>query len=528
MITPRPIKLRIAIVVTLVLIPVVFLVGVGLYHLWDRGWSFIAYWPMAACLLASYGLAWYWTRRLRQPLPSTETEPLPGYWTDRDKQAWKVVESRITALKPLSPKDMTELSLYATMAQELALEVSRIYKPNAVDPFGHLTLPEILACGELVTVDLTRTVDEFVPGSHILSIRDMMRIRTVVDQATDWYPRLRNLYWAVSAVMNPITTGLQVAVTKGAMGPATKGVQQNILLWFQIVFLRQLGRYLIELNSGRLKVGAKRYRELLEEHDPNSRRNIEGAAAPPPTPTTAPPPVTIAIVGPVKAGKSSLVNALLGEQRAATDVLPLTAGHVRYTLQQPNLPTFTLIDTAGFGNEGPTEDDVKVAVDAAKIADLMLVVVPARSAARKPEVDFLDRVRSGLLAFPNLKMPPVIAVISHIDLLSPAMEWAPPYNWPTGSRPKEESIREAMMAAKEQFSTRVFDVVPVCTIVGKELGVRDELLATVATQLGDARGVSLLRTLHAEASSDQTKRVFSQLMNVGGQALKLLWEMAKK
>ena len=526
--TPRGIKWQIAVVTTLVVVPVLFLVSVGLYHLWDRGWSFIAYWPMAACLLGAYVLSWYWTRRLRKaPLP-TATAPLPGYWTDRDKQAWKTVEDRIAALKPQSPKEMTELNLYATMAQELALPIARVYNPKSHDPFSHLTLPEILACGELVTEDLNRLVEEFVPGSHILSIGDMMRIRTVVDQATDWYPRIRNLYWVVSAVMNPITTGMQVAMTKGAMGPAQKSVQQNILLWFQIVFLRELGRYLIELNSGRLKVGAKRYRELLAEHDPNRHANPESATAPPPSPTKVPPPVTIAIVGPVKAGKSSLVNALLGEQRAATDVLPLTAGHVRYTLQQPNLPTFTLIDTAGFGNEGPSEDDVKVAVDAAKIADVMLVVVPARSAARKPEVDFLDRVRSGLLKFPTLKMPPVIAVISHIDLLSPAMEWAPPYNWPTGTRPKEESIRDATMAAKEQFSTRVFEVIPVCTSVGKELGVRDELLAAVATQLGEARGVSLLRSLHAEASSDQTKRVFSQLMNVGGQALKLLWEMAKK
>ena len=43
--------------------------------------------------------------------------------------------------------------------------------------------------------------------------------------------------------------------------------------------------------------------------------------------------VTIAVIGQVKAGKSSLVNCLLGEQRAAVDVLPLTQTVQRYDLR---------------------------------------------------------------------------------------------------------------------------------------------------------------------------------------------------
>jgi predicted GTPase len=238
--------------------------------------------------------------------------------------------------------------------------------------------------------------------------------------------------------------------------------------------------------------------------------------------------VTLAIVGPVKAGKSSLVNALLGEQKAATDVLPLTPGVTRYTLKQPGRPTFTLLDTAGFGNDGASEADVKAAVEAARQADVMLLVVPARSAARRPESEFLDRVRAALSAMPQLKMPPVLLVLSHVDLLSPVMEWAPPYDWRAGTRPKEVQIREATQSAAEQFADRTAATVPICTAAGKEFGVKEELLPAVVAFLGEARGVGLLRALHVEATSDQTRKVVNQVLSAGGQLLKAWWESTKK
>ena len=60
---PGAAKLRIGVVAFLFLAPVLFLLGTGAYHLWDSGYAFIAWWPMALCFLAAYGLAWHWTRR---------------------------------------------------------------------------------------------------------------------------------------------------------------------------------------------------------------------------------------------------------------------------------------------------------------------------------------------------------------------------------------------------------------------------------------------------------------------------------
>jgi hypothetical protein len=238
--------------------------------------------------------------------------------------------------------------------------------------------------------------------------------------------------------------------------------------------------------------------------------------------------VSVTIVGPVKAGKSSLVNAILGEQKAATDVLPLTPGATRYTLRQPDLPTLTLVDTAGYGNDGPTDADLAQALAESKNSDILILATPARSAARKPEVEFLDKLKAAFSLLPHLRMPPVLVAITHADLLTPAAEWSPPYDWRTGTRPKERTMHEAVAAAREQFAGRALDVIPVAAAPDRVAGVRDDLLPAIAKLLGDGRGVGLLRALHAEAEADRTKRVVKQVLNTGQEVLRALWDSAKK
>ena len=543
-------KLRIAVVLGLFAAPVAFLAAVGSYHLWTTGWSFAAWGGMAACFLASYALAWYWTRRGKgaAALPRTGPGAAPEYWTDRDREAWKLVEAHAAAQEALTADQMGDYDRWAADARDLALKVAGVYVPGTTDPFGHLTVPEVLACGQLVTEDLTELVNKYVPGSHLLSIRDWTQARSAVDSASTWYPRVRNAYWALSAFIDPVKAGLQVLGTKAGLAPVFERVQQNMLLWFHTAYVHKLGRYLIELNSGRLKVGAVRYRSLLAEHaapegekrrggeeergreeekpngQPSSNPLLHHSPSPP-----LPPPVTLAVVGPVKAGKSSLVNALLGEQRAATGVTPLTARATKYTLDQPDLPRFTLVDTAGYGNQGATDADLAAALDAAKDADILLLAAPARSAARAPEVDFFTRLTAAFAAAPHLKMPPTVLVLTHADLLTPAAEWSPPYDWREGVRPKERTMREAVAAGREQFGAGVVDAVPVCAAPGREaFGIRDDLLAVVAAQLGEARGVGLLRALHAEAAADKWKRTRGQLLNAGKVALGAFLQGMKK
>jgi len=117
-------------------------------------------------------------------------------------------------------------------------------------------------------------------------------------------------------------------------------------------------------------------------------------------------------------------------------------------------------------------------------------------------------------------MPPVLVALTQIDHLSPAMEWAPPYDWQAGNRPKEVTIREAVTAVKDLFGQKVAGVVPVCGAPGKELHVRDELIPEIAERLGEARGVSLLRALHIDSAVHRTRKVVGQVLSVGREVFK--------
>jgi predicted GTPase len=526
---------RILVLAGLVALPILFLIGEGSYALWERGWWFYVWWPMAACVAAAYLLGWYWQRR-RSLLPPTD-EPA-GHWTERDRRAWKLVAARAAKVKDVPIEQLANLHFYLDAGRDMAEELARFYHPDSRDPLGRVTVPELLTVAELAVHDLYELVNTYLPGGHLLTVNQWRHARRV----PDWYRTASNVYWAVAALFNPVQTGLRYVAAQLGISAPWQQLQQSLVDWFYTAYLHRLGTYLIELYSGRLRVGAGRYRALLERYRPASGvasaprdlNESHGPLARPRSPEDvgpAPAPqVTIALFGQVKAGKSSVVNALLGEQRAKTDVLPATAAVTHYRLRPPNLGSeLDLLDTVGYGHEGPKADDLKATEQAARQADVLLLVLHARNPARAADVQMLNRLHEWFGDLPDLRMPPLLAVLTHIDLLSPSLEWAPPYDWQPPARPKERSIAAAVAATRELLGDRVAAVVPVCAAPGKEFGVQEELLPAVLSRMDEAHGVALLRCLREEMDQGQVRKVFRQLAASGREALRLVWqEMMKK
>jgi len=524
---------RLAVVAALLVGPFIVLAMVGSYYLWAQQWWFYVWWPMAASLALGYLLAWHWQRR-RVLLPSIDFTP-PFHWTDRDQQAWRLVEARAEAAVQLDADRLSDPRHYLAVAQEMGLELAAFYHPGAADPVGSLTIPEVLAVIELASHDLADMVDRYLPGGHLLTINDWRHAK----QAADWYQAASNAYWLIAAIFSPVNTGLRYAASKFGISRPLEMLQKNLLLWFYTAYINRLGAYLIDLNSGRLRVGATRYRALVDAAEARlGNRALTGGVReggvpaseqPAPDPAEQVAQVVVTLLGQVKAGKSSLINALLGEQRARTDVLPATAGVERYELHQPGITTqLVLLDTIGYGHAGPKADQVAATCAAAQQSDLLLLVLHARNPARQADLDMLRSLRDWFTARPDLKMPPILGVVTHIDLLSPTMEWAPPYHWQMPISTKERSIKEAVETVREQLGELIGPILPVCVAPGKVYGIDDGLLPVVADCLDEAHGVALLRCLKAEVDTGKVRKVFHQLAAAGREVAKIVWQSLRK
>ncbi len=502
---------RVVVVIGLILAPILFLAGTGSYYLWTLHWGFFAWWPLALSMAIGYTLGWHWQRkRLLLHPPDVSA---PRHWTEQDNRAWQLVQAHAQAAGSLPADKLSSFDQYLTTAKEMAEKLTAFYHPGTTDPVSNLTVPEILTVIELAAHDLSELVDRYVPGGHMLTVRDWRRAR----QALDWYRPVSNLYWAITALFAPLETGARFAASKFGLAQPWQMLQQNLLLWFYISYIHRLGTYLIELNSGRLRIGAVRYRELMQStlSSPETPKAEEPARE-----------VTIVVLGQVKAGKSSLINALLGEQRALTDVLPATAGIERYELHPANIPArLLLLDTVGYGHEGPKADQLAATREAARQADLMLLVLHARNPARQADVQLLRELQEWFVSHPELKKPPLLAVLTHIDLLSPALEWSPPYDWRQPTRPKEENIQQALTTAWHHVGAYAAGIVPVCTAAGKIYGIAEWLLPAVVGQLDEAHGVALLRCLRAEIDEYKIRKVFHQLLAAAQEAASIVWQI---
>src|SRR5262249_12640764 len=179
-----------------------------------------------------------------------------------------------------------------------------------------------------------------------------------------------------------------------------------------------------------------------------------------------------------------------------------------------------VLDTIGYGHSGPQEDQLRATEEAARQSDLLLLTLHARNPARQADLKLLRGLKEWFATHIDLKMPPILGVMTHVDLLSPAVEWSPPYNWTKPERPKERQVYEAWNAVREQLGEYLVGIIPVCVASGKVYGVQEMLLPTLLGFLEEARGVALLRCLRAEANTGKVRKLFQQLLDTGLQATK--------
>ena len=524
--------------------PILVLAILGAIWLWQQPWGSYLTWGLFALLALGYVLAWHWQRR-KLLLGSPQPQMLPTYWQKVDHQAWEVVRRFAEAAERTSPQELKTLQWYYETGRQLAQEVARVYHPETDDPIAALRVPEILTAIELAAHDLYHLVTNYVPGSHLLTIQHWRRAA----EAVQWYGRLSKVYWGVSALFSPVQTAARYLASRFGLAPLQEQLLQQLLGWFGQAYVYRLGWYLIELNSGRLQLGADRYRQALAQGRIPTPWSWEPAV---PTadaisvPSTEPIPplqLRILVVGQTKAGKSSLINALLGQRLAVTVVVPTTAGFAEYRLilPQPGVPSggestassrsaggtpmeqtgrLVLVDTPGYAQPDKHEAILGATLQEAERAQVILLVLNAREAGRRPDREWLEACQQRLKkrnATPGL--PLILGVVTHVDLLPPVQEWQPPYQWRQPTRPKEQTIAELVQAIREQLGLET--ILPVCTASERFWGI-DELVAELAARLPQAQGLAVLAALAQEAQQQKWRRLWRQSGSLLRQAWKVL------
>ena len=352
---------------------------------------------------------------------------------------------------------------------------------------------------ELVSKDLRILLDN-IPFSHMLTIHDLMRGHSLASFASKCY----DVYRLGALAINPVGAVLRELRDLSAH-QALRYPADEIKTWLLQSYVKQVAYYAIELYSGALTLSDRPTAEYITKY---SRTDLERRALP------AEEPLRLLVVGQVKAGKSSLINALFGELRAMTDVLPLTSGITPYVLERDEAGRMIVLDSAGYA--GPTADQGFDEAEAELLrSDLILLVCSATNAARHADRQLLNNINALFQRRPDLIAPPLLVVLTHVDQLRPLREWDPPYNIAQPQRPKEQAIRGAMEATAEDLGIDASDVIAVNAQPEQIYNIEEGVIPAILGKLDHAQRVQYLRCLRELKREDHWNRLREQAWKAG-------------
>jgi uncharacterized protein len=496
------------------LVPILALIPIGLLWLREHG---AGIWWLATLILFTalgYGLQSRLRQREQHLLEGAVSQPDPD-WPPVAEAAWAVVED---FAQRLDPRDWPIAGgpRFALLAQRTLERVAAYFHPAVDQPLLELTLPHTLLVIERASRDLRDSITEQVPFSHQLTLGTLAR-------AYRWTPfanRLLDVYRAGQWVFNP-TNALLNEAWGHLRGRAFAMAHRDLYRWLLQEFVRKVGIYAIDLYSGRL---------LLDEPDPTSRPTAQSVqdlrAAVAIESVELPPgePLRILVLGRSNTGKSSLINALFGQLRAATDIVPdTTRALTPYRLEREGLELALVFDTPGSERLA-----YKSLQEAAAMADMILWVSAADRPDRQSERQTLDAVRTAQAARVDRRQPPMLVVVTHIDRLRPLREWLPPYDLTDSTNLKAMSIQASITALAADLEVPVSSVIPVCLAEGHVYNVDDTLWAALLDQTDRAQRTRLLRCQDVRRREENWMLLRRQLANAGRFLLALPGRASRK
>lgn len=489
---------REALMLVLLVVPVLALAVVGFASLIHSDWF---YWGFGLLVLAglAVGALGYWIRKSADKSVATFSPP-DSQWAPAEQVAWQAVQNLAVQAQTDPPRDLPAAQ---ALAEQVVQAVSRQLHAGSDFAWLEFTLPEILLAVEQAAKRLRESIRSRVPGSQRVKLADVMLLHRLYNRHEK---SVRVAWWAYRAVR--MATAPQIAAVQEAKGhvsglgmTAGMNVVQGL---FARLLTEELGRSAIDLYAGRMRRSPLQAGQALQEEAPEP---------------AAPVTVRLLIAGQINAGKSSLVNALLGSVKAPVSELPTPGGIQEFRLQDGSALDLTVLDTPGISTMNGRYDTL---IQACGRVDLIIWVVQANQPARALDLAALRGIRQWFLSRPQIRPPTMVLAMTHIDRLSPVRDWGPPYDIASPVRPKAVQIRHAMKQLAQVLETGGDPVVPLSLRAGDLPYNLDALWATIASQMNDAQTTALDRALK-QADGLGLKTTFLQCYEGGRFLTGKLW-----
>jgi GTPase Era involved in 16S rRNA processing len=465
--------------VLLFIAPYLFVFGIGTWWLWRQG--MVWFWAVGTGVPTLVGLVLMEKSR-RMIFPSAAVVPQSSAAsTPTGKAAMDSVQAISKRLQAENPP-LEQPEVLEKVARDVFLEiletVARHYHPNAKRPVLDTPVAHVAALIELVADDFRRTFTNSVPWGKTVTLGRLLWWKEKGDLA--W--RAGMYWWQINRIrrmcFRPATAIVQEVQDHLGQNMTAKtldGLKQSAIEFC----ISRAGEYAIQLYSGGF---------VLERE---SRPRI---SAPVESVPFEQEPLQILVVGQVKSGKSSLINAMLGEMRAPVDALPATEEVNVYECQPEGLPPVIVRDTPGYGMVDDAKDPFSRLRNEIEQCDLMIMVCSARSAARKADREFLSKLHEYYQGDAKRMMPPVVFVMTHIDEVP------------------EHLVSEAASAVAADFSVTPIQIVPLCGKWGR-LANLDGFATVIQEKLPDAERLKIARCIRQIRREQDEDKIVRQLLS---------------
>ncbi|MGR5147298.1 GTPase family protein [Photobacterium alginatilyticum] len=430
--------------------PVLILAGIGVVSLIQDG-----RWLLFAALVAISSVAviipYVLFRRLRkadeqalESIPEYDVEP-SGQWSKFDTETWQALNQRIDVLLS-SNAEWESLRDHALV---LVNETAQHYHPDKPSKELAFTAPEFLLMVEEVSHRYRHFLLNHVPFA------EKIRITTLKQgyQQKDKLGVAKQVY-DIYRVFRAMTPAGLVAEARGQiLGRIFDEVSDEVQAKLKRVLLQEVASVAIDLYSGRFaakdsELGASSVQSSDQEQ---VAADIE--------------PLRVAVIGQVSAGKSSLINAIVGNMVAEVSALPSTDRLTIHRCEVDGVDWIHLADLPGI--DGTSETDALL-VEQITNSDLVFWVLKANQSARQLDIALRQKVDAFYSDEKqrNRKRPTILALLNQVDRLKPVNDWTPPYNLTNPNSLKGQTIKAAL--AYNQLQLAPDEIIPVAVCNDKE------------------------------------------------------------